>query len=147
LAALQEHWSGRQPLVVDVRVDPSALREPEVEKAEPFTLQPGFEFERDRLYFLVRANNYDGRRDRLVWGPAVDARNLGAVPSERADVELPGGAHAWCDGGPRAGTLALPPGTVRIHRNHLEHGLLTPDHDDGVDGDTLGLAADQLVAV
>jgi len=42
----------------------------------PYALSPHFEFGRERLYFLTRANNYDDRVGRMVWGPAVEAQRL-----------------------------------------------------------------------
>src|SRR5438105_1033997 len=144
LDALHRCWSERVPLVVELCCDVDELRAPETNLAPPYRLSPRFEFGRERLYFLARANNYDNRSGRMVWGPAVEASRLGATPSDVADVVLPDGTHAWCDGGPRAGTIELPDACALVHRNTLEQGLLAPDRLAGTHGD---LAADQRDAV
>jgi DNA helicase-2/ATP-dependent DNA helicase PcrA len=144
LLHLQDAWARRSPVVIDLRCDVDELRAPETEDAPPHALSPRFEFARERLYFLARANNYDNRHGRMVWGPAVEATRLGATASDDADVTLPDGTPAWLDGGPRAGTLEVPPGHVHIHRNAIEHGLLTPDRAATT---SAALAPDQLEAV
>jgi ATP-dependent DNA helicase UvrD/PcrA len=141
---LQTHWSRRIPVVVDVRCDASELRAPQIEQLAPHALSPRYELARERLYFLIRANNYDGRHGSLVWGPSVEARRLGATASVVADVALPDGTPAWCDGGPRAAHIAVPDGHALLHRNNLEHGVLVPDRAATTGED---LAADQLEAV
>jgi DNA helicase-2/ATP-dependent DNA helicase PcrA len=144
LDALQRHWSNREPVVVELRASADELR-----SAEPapgvaaYDLTPRFEFRRERLYFLIRANNYDQRRERAVWGPAVEAQRLGASPSDTADVLLPDGTPAWCDGGPRTGVTPVA-GHVIVHRNNIEQRSLAPDRAARPAGD---LAADQLAAV
>ena len=80
----------------------------------------------------------------MVWGPAVEATRSGAAVSAVADVTLPDGTPAWCDGGPRANTHALPAGHALVHRNTIEQRLLTPDR---VATPTAELAPDQLAAV
>ena len=76
VARLHRAWTAREPVVVDLGVDVGALRTPEVEDRPPHALTPTFEFARERLYFLARANNYDARDGRLVWGPALEATRL-----------------------------------------------------------------------
>jgi DNA helicase-2/ATP-dependent DNA helicase PcrA len=144
LLALQRAWASRTPLVIGLRCDVDELRSPETETAPVHQLSPRFEFARERLYFLARANNYDNRNGRMVWGPAVDAQRLGATPSDVADVTLPDGTPAWLDGGPRAGALELPLGHVLVHRNTIEQRVLTPDRVAETDAE---LAPDQLEAV
>ena len=142
--ALHAHWSRREPVVVELRCDANELRRPDSENAPPYTLSPRFEFAKERLYFLARANNYDNRDGRMVWGAGVEAQRLGATEHAAADVALLDGRPAWCDGGPRAHSLQLPDGHTLVHRNTIEQGLLTPDRDATT---TAELAADQLDAV
>ncbi len=144
LDVLHRCWSERIPVVVELCCDVDELRAPETEPAPPYQLSPRFEFGRERLYFLARANNYDNRSEKMIWGPAVEALRLGATPSDVADVVLPDGTHVWCDGGPRAGSLELPAGQALVHRNTLEQRLLTPDKQADTHAE---LAVDQLDAV
>jgi DNA helicase-2/ATP-dependent DNA helicase PcrA len=145
LDALHYHWSQRIPVAVELQCSAAELRTPESEPVKPpYALSPRFEFGRERLYFLARANNYDDRAGRMVWGPGLEAQRLGAVASDEADVVLDGGTPAWCDGGPRAGATAVPNGHVLVHRNSLEQQLLDPDRAVTTNAE---LAADQLAAV
>ena len=107
-------------------VDAGALRAPEIEDRPPYALTPAFEFARERLYFLARSNNYDGRNERLVWGPAIEAARVGAKEGGTFDVVLPDGTPAWIDGGPRLGAIPGVEGAV-VHRVRIAHGDLTPD--------------------
>src|SRR5687768_12665852 len=59
---LGEAWDERRPVVVELAVAADELREPESVSQPPYRLGPGFTFQRERLAFLVWANNYDGRR-------------------------------------------------------------------------------------
>ena len=132
-------------MVVELQCSADELRAPETEPVKaPYALSPRFEFGRERLYFLARANNYDDRGGRMAWGPGLEAQRLGAVVSDLADVLLDGGRPAWCDGGPRAGATAVPGGHVLVHRNSLEQRLLDPDRAVTTNAE---LAADQLAAV
>ncbi len=143
--ALHGHWSQRIPVVVELRCPADELRAPEAEPGRaPYTLSPRFEFGRERLYFLTRANNYDDRVGRMVWGPAVEAQRLGAADSAAADVSLADGTPAWCDGGPRAGATPVPDGHVVVHRNNLEQRVLAADRPVTSRAE---LAPDQLAAV
>jgi DNA helicase-2/ATP-dependent DNA helicase PcrA len=145
LDGLHRHWSQRIPVVVELQCSADELRAPETEPVRPpHALSPRFEFARERLYFLVRANNYDHRVGRMVWGPAVEAQRLGATVSDVADVVLADGTEAWCDGGPRAGTTLVPAGHGLIHRNNLEQRRLGVDLSVATNAE---LAADQLAAV
>lgn len=146
-AALHDRWAQRCPAVVELAVDAAALAEPEVCTAAPYTLSPGFTFEREWLDFVVWANNWDLRGSEPVWWRARKAVRLGAVLAGPADAVLPDGRTVWCDGGPR-GPLdeALGPGSLVVHRESIECRRLAP-------GPILpaavpdGLAADQLAAV
>jgi DNA helicase-2/ATP-dependent DNA helicase PcrA len=143
LKMLHHFWSAREPVVVDLRVGVDALRAPEPGPGVPaYSLTPRFEFARERLYFLIRANNYDNRAGRMAWGPAIEAQRAGAIASPVADVTLPDGTAVWCDGGPR--TDAVIAGHRVLHRNNIEQRSLTADRP-ATPRDTL--AADQLAAV
>ena len=79
IESLHRHWSQRIPVVVELQCSADELRAPETEPVRPpYALSPRFEFGRERLYFLARANNYDDRVGRMVWGPTVEAQRLGA---------------------------------------------------------------------
>ena len=143
---LHEHWLSRQPCVVVLAVDAEALREAETCSQEVWELTPDFEFSRERLQFLAWSNNYDLRGDAPVWWHGRRAERLGATTATPAatgaDVVLPDGRPAFCDGGPRQ-PIELPRAVV-VHRETLEAGSLQPDRLDAV---TARLAPDQLAAV
>src|SRR2546423_11032680 len=93
--------------VVNVPVPGDARGEAEGEGRPPYELDPGFTFERERLQFLVWANNYDARKPgEPVWWHGVRASRIGATLGGPADVLLPDGTPAWCDGGPRRPVLS-----------------------------------------
>src|SRR5271154_2407237 len=64
---LHEAWLTRRPVVVELAVDPDALREPERHLGPVYALTPGFTFQRERLHFWVGANAYDARAGEPVW--------------------------------------------------------------------------------
>ena len=112
-AVIHEAWDGRRRVVVELAVPVDALRAPEVEHRPPYELDPGFTFERERLQFLVWANNYDARKaGEPIWWHGVRASRLGATLGGPADIVLSDGTPAWCDGGPRRPVLTDPPGDV-----------------------------------
>ena len=88
------------PVVVELQCSVDELRAPETEPARPpYALSPRFEFARERLYFLARANNYDDRVGRMAWGP--DARGAAprrddrpTPPTSRSPTARPPGATA-----------------------------------------------------
>jgi DNA helicase-2/ATP-dependent DNA helicase PcrA len=147
---LQEAWTGRRRVVVELAVAPEALREPERCLVVPHLLEPGFTFQRERLQFLVWANNYDAatRPDGPVWWHGVRAGRLGArlTAGVPADVVLPDGRAAFCDGGPRRPVHldAGLGGHVVVHRDSIDAGLLTPARFAPPSAE---LAPDQLAAV
>ena len=103
VARLHGAWARREPVVVDLGVDVRRCAHPETDDRPPHELTPAFEFARERLYFLARANNYDNART-VAWrgDRASKAARLGATEGRSADVLLPDGTPAWLDGGPRA---------------------------------------------
>jgi DNA helicase II / ATP-dependent DNA helicase PcrA len=158
VAVLHEAWAARRAVAVRLAVDPASFREPpDIEVAEPWRLDPGFELWHDRLHFLVWANTYDARDGEPVWWWARKAQRLGAAAAPHgdaldggaaADVVLPDGTPAWIDGGPRgdlgAGTVGE---AAVVHAESVDCGRLTPVPAlDGGPAD-VRLAADQLRAV
>ena len=138
---LHRLWLGRLPVVVLLGAEAQALRAPETCDVPPWQLDPGFEFSRERLQYLVWSNNYDLRTDEPIWWHARRAYRIGATASDHADVTLPDGSPAWCDGGPRQ-PLDLP--DLVIHRETIEAGSLRPDR---VGPTAAALAPDQRAAV
>ena len=93
---LHEAWTQRRRVVVELAVPAEALREPEQSLVAPHLLDPGFTFERERLGFLVWANNYDAVTrgpDDPVWWHGVRASRRGAThtPDGPADLVLADG--------------------------------------------------------
>lgn len=118
LQRLHHHWARRLPLVIELGISAADLREPESLRVEPFTLKPTFEFARERLHFLIWANNYDATRGEPVWWHARLAQRLGCPPSAEAEVEWED-QSVWCDGGPR-GNVPFPV----LHRESIESRIL-----------------------
>ena len=141
-AVLHEAWAERRRVVVELAVPVEALREPEVDRRPPYELDPGFTFERERLQFLVWANTYDARKPgEPIWWHGVRASRIGATLGGPADVLLPDGTPAWCDGGPRR---PVPMDAAVVHRDSIDAGLLTPAR---YAAPSTELAPDQLAAV
>ena len=136
-------WLERRPFVAVLALEPGSLRASERCERPVYELEPGFEFTRERLQYLVWSNNYDLRGPEPIWWHARRAERLGARAVGETDVLLPDGSAAWCDGGPRE-PLDVGEDTVVVHREEIEAGGLRPDRVVGVDAD---LAADQLAAV
>ncbi|MGB5188288.1 MAG: ATP-dependent DNA helicase UvrD2 [Acidimicrobiia bacterium] len=138
---LHRAWNGREPLTIELAVDPAALRVPEIERRAPFEIGPTFTFPLERLHFLVWANSYDARSGDLTWWWGVKAAALGATEGGPADVFLPDGRPAWIDGGPRGPIEST---EAVVHAETVSLGRLDPTPAyEPVDG---RLAADQAVA-
>ena len=101
---LHLHWMRREPVVVRLSIDASELKAAagETDQREPWRVGADFLFERQRLHFLVWNNNYDLRTGEPVWWWAKKAIAIGAKDGQSADVVLPDGTDAFCDGGPVA---------------------------------------------
>ena len=138
---LHRAWVSRNPIVIELAVDPAVLRSPESEARPPFELGPTFTFPFERLHFLVWANTYDARAGEPRWWWGAKAAALGATEGGPADVFLPDGTAAWIDGGPR--------GPVDVHEAVVPAESVTMGRLDvvptfePVDG---GLARDQAEA-
>lgn len=126
LAQLSDHWLRRRPVVVELHIPIAELRQPEVCEVEPYLLEPDFEFARERLHFLVWANNYDGTKGEPIWWHGRLAQRLGYTGE--------------VDGGPRTN---LP--EALLHRESVELGSTRLTQPQAVLD--LELAPDQLEAV
>ena len=147
-AFLHHRWLRRERVVIELAVDPTALREPETSDLPPHRITSDHSFHRERLQFLIWANTYDLREGTPRWWHGIlAARRGGKPPAGRGDVVLAGGRAAWVDGGPR-GPLATPltgaDDLPLVHRESVGLGRLTV-LGDGAPGDAL--APDQLAAV
>ncbi|MGA2305085.1 MAG: ATP-dependent DNA helicase UvrD2 [Acidimicrobiales bacterium] len=87
---LHGYWFARRPVVVELAVDPAALRAPEHCGRPVYELTPHFEFSRERLQFLVWANNYDARGGVPIWWHGRKAARLCADEGVREAVAGPG---------------------------------------------------------
>jgi ATP-dependent DNA helicase UvrD/PcrA len=147
LEILHQAWFGRQPVVVELAVDPRSLRQAQVCHQAVYDLSPRFEFSRERILFLVWANNYDARGGDPVWWHGRKAArafcNDGVREAGPADITLSDGTPLYVDGGPFA-PPPLPGAAGIVHRWNAEAGSLSivTHHMPGAD-----LASDQLAAV
>ena len=161
LDELEQAWRDRTPLVIELD-DQDAERgedgdgeageeaeerrgqaRDEVERRPVWSLAPSFAFAGERRAHATFANAIDARGGRLRWRLADEAVRLGAAAGGPADVVLPDGTPALCDGGPlewrdRVGTAAVLP------RLSVLAGSLVPFGTNETDA---VLARDQLAAV
>ena len=146
-------WRERRPLVVELTpglgLDDPATPPPEaVTGRQPWEWSADLDLIGERLHHAVWANAVDGRAgaDRVRWRWGDMAVTLGAAAAAtRADVVLPDGTAALCDGGPLDAELPSRIGVAVVHRIALEHGSLRPLGRNDPAG--LALAPDQLAAV
>ncbi len=145
---LHEAWAGREPVVIELAVDPARFRAPQDVTDTPWRLAPDFEPWFDRLHFLVWANTYDARTQEVIWWWGRKAVRPGATdtPEGVADVVLPDGSPAWVDGGPRQPWAAADLGGIGVvHTESVELGRLVLAPEPVAPG--ADLAPDQLGAV
>jgi len=146
-------WRERRSVTIELTPG-LGLDDPEVAPAEAVTGRQPWEWPVDldlvgeRLHHGVWANSIDARcgvlRQRWHW--ADIACHLGAtLTGTDADVVLPDGTSALCDGGPLDATLGQRVGMAVVHRISLEHGMLQPLGPSDPVG--VAIAADQLEAV
>jgi DNA helicase-2/ATP-dependent DNA helicase PcrA len=144
---LHRAWLERQPMVVELAADPDALRAPQSHHGLVHDLTPGFEFARERLHFLVWANNYDTRGGEPIWWhgrKAVRSSGAGGVTEGGpADIVLTDGTPLYVDGGP-PDPPAIASGAGVVHRWSAEAGRLDPATHRLPDAE---LAPDQLASV
>ena len=154
---LHGYWFDRRPVVVELGADPAALRAAEVCERPVYELTPHFEFSRERLQFLVWANNYDARGGAPIWWHGRKAARRAAADGVReadggefragegrlADIIMADGSAVLIDGGPpQPPTLAS--GIEVVHRWNAEAGRLRYSGRPRTPAD---LAPDQLAAV
>lgn len=137
-------WSAREPYVVRLAVDQGALKAAESTSEEPWCLGAAFEFVKERIAFLVWANNYDGRGGELTWWWGVKAaRAFGGSVGGPCDIVVDG-VPAWVDGGPRQ-PLDTP--HVTYHRESVDTGCAAAVPKSAQRTGSFPLAPDQLAAV
>ncbi|NLV57037.1 MAG: ATP-dependent DNA helicase UvrD2 [Acidimicrobiales bacterium] len=146
VALLHAAWAEREPVVIDLRVDPATFRAPETVAGTPWELGVDLDLALERLHFLVWAAAWDARGDEPVWWWGVKAARLaeGARPTPEgpADLRLGDGTPLWVDGGPRE---PFPSEYGVVHRESVERGRLRADPPPRPP--TADLAPDQLAAV
>jgi len=144
VAVLHRRWAAREPVVIELAVDPAEFREPQPVDDPPYALAADLDLPLDRLHHLVWANNYDARSGTPIWWWGEKAARLGAVVGGDADVALHDGRDAWIDGGPR--WSAPDTEALLIESGAVEAGLLEPIPRERPDS-RAELAPDQLAAV
>ena len=110
------------------------LDRPDEPPAESVTALQPWEWEVDldlvaeRLHHAVWANSVDARdgAPRYHWADQAVALGARIDRSGQADVVLPDGRPAICDGGPLDASLAGRVGLATVHRIGLEHRSLDP---------------------
>ncbi len=141
LPSLLARWHARERTVFELADEAEAV--PVVVDGPAWAHDPTRLVDADLLHHLVWANSVDGRvPESPRWRWADAAVEAGATLDRRADVVLPDGTPAWCDGGPLS--LVDTNGVPVVHRVALERGDLAPL---GVNATTAALAPDQLAAV
>ncbi len=138
--SLELAWRERIPLVVELDGD---LPEPGAVNIPVWSLTPAFSLPGERVRFFALANAVDARENRPRWVLRDLAVGLGASPGVRADVVLPCGADAYCDGGPLRWKGDVD-GLAVISRVALQAGSLSPFGSNEPDAE---LAEDQKAAV
>jgi DNA helicase-2/ATP-dependent DNA helicase PcrA len=150
---LSDAWRARRSVVIEV--DPGlGLDDPESPPAESISgLQPwewpvDLDLVGERLHHAIWANSVDARagKELMRWRWAELACRLGArVGDGGADIVLPDGSPALCDGGPLDAALSERAGMKVIHRISLEQATLRPLGANNPSA--LELSTDQLAAV
>jgi DNA helicase-2/ATP-dependent DNA helicase PcrA len=157
LAQVRSAFLSRTPTVYEVA--PEVEVAPAVTSAalvdvDVYAVSTGFEFGPESLWRLMTANAVDARDAAAPFWPWTGrAVAAGATATGGADVVLPDGREAVCDGGPfrawPAGSIGSigsigSAATVVVPRLSIERGVLLPVHHDQP---TAELAPDQLAAV
>jgi DNA helicase-2/ATP-dependent DNA helicase PcrA len=149
LRTVRRTFLTRRPVIYEV--DPM-MKEPDAgtDLRQVWNVSPSVDFVAEATWRLATSNAVDGRDStRPTWAPALMAADAGASPAGvlGADVILPDGTLAWCDGGPLqlwAATDHRLFGVAVLPRVALVRGQLTPvvAHPPKAT-----LAPDQLLAV
>lgn len=146
-------WRERRSVTIELTPG-LGLDDPEVAPAEVVTGRQPWEWATDldlvgeRLHHAVWANSIDARAgtSRQRWHWADVARSLGATAADTgADIVLPDGTPAVCDGGPLDAALSERIDMAVVHRISLERGMLRPIGRNDPVG--VRLAPDQIEAV
>ena len=137
---LEQAWRERAPLVIQAGDEPT---DDEVERGPVWSLSPSFMFPGERCAHATFANAVDARHGTTRWRLAEEAVRLGAAAGGPADVVLPDGTPAFCDGGPLQWRGPLGEAVV-VPRLALLAGSLVPFGANETDAP---LAPDQLAAV
>ncbi len=140
---LHQAWAQRRPVVIELGVDASVLREAEITTLDPWRLRRGFLFPKERLHFLVWANSYDYRTGELIWWWGRKASALGVEIGSTTDVTLPDGTGAWVDGGPRGPVDGCVEPVIPAESVTLGKPTVAPDPATSA---VVGLAPDQAAA-
>jgi len=145
-------WRERRPVVIELTPglgldDPEAPPDEVVTGRQPWEWAVDLDLVGERLHHAVWANAVDGRHGADArWHWAETACRLGATPAGGgADVVLPDGTPALCDGGPLDADVVGRAGMAVVHRISLEHGRLEPLGPNDPGG--VALAPDQRAAV
>jgi DNA helicase-2/ATP-dependent DNA helicase PcrA len=150
---LSQAWRRRDPIVVELRPglgldDPLVPPDERVTGLQPWQLAVDLDLVGERLHHAVWANAADARVEggtpRYRWVEEAVALGATVAADGTADVVLPDGSPALCDGGPLDAALPGRAGVAVVHRIAVEHGSLRPlgPNVSGAD-----LAPDQLAAV
>ena len=135
-------------MVVELAVDSKALQERETCLLPVHDLSPRFEFARERLHFLVWANNYDARNGEPIWWHGRKAlrsfRRRRGCRSRTAPTSSSPTARLSGSTVDRSPPPPAPTGSAIVHRWNTEAGSLSPIGHQPPEAD---LAADQLAAV
>ena len=149
LRSVRRAFLTRTPTVYEVA---SGMKAPArgTDEREVWQIAPDLDFVAEATLRLARANAVDARDlAHPSWTLIAMAVAAGATPArhQNADVVLPDGTLAWCDGGPPhlwdAGDVRFD-GTSVIPRVALARGILRPI---AARPPTAALAPDQLAAV
>ena len=144
-------YLGRRAVVYEV--DPGLEVTPAARPGiDVYDLTPDFEFTEEAAWRLITANAVDARDLAAPFWPWTDrAVAIGATAiadgepgAPLADVVLPDGRPALCDGGPFRVSPGPGDAVVVVHFLAIERGGLSPVH---ADEPTADLAPDQLAAV
>jgi DNA helicase-2/ATP-dependent DNA helicase PcrA len=140
IGELERAWRERTPLVIE---DGDEFSDLEVEQRPVWSLSPSFAFPAERRAHATFANAVDARHGTTRWHLAEEAVRMGATAIGPADVVLPDGTPAFCDGGPLEWQGAVDKAVV-VPRLALLAGSLIPFGANETDAP---LAPDQLAAV
>ncbi len=136
---LEQAWRDRVPLVIELDEEPV---DHEVEHAPVWSLAPSFSFPGERRAHVLFTNAVDARAGDERWRWSEEAARLGATVQGPADVVLPDGRPAFCDGGPLEWRSPVGDAVV-VHRMALLAGSLVPF---GANRSDAALAPDQLAS-